>query len=93
MKTGSGKFLGLPHTQPGWWAGGLAVMFIVLFILISNSTIIFSGFLNMIFGFTAGVLGLFAMVRQGERSWFAWLAILSGLFVVLYMLGEILAPR
>jgi len=93
MKTGSRKFLGLPTTRLGWWAGGLAVIFIVLFILISNSTLFFSGFLNKIFGFTAGVFGLTAMIQQGERSWFVWLAILCGLFVVLVMFGEILAPR
>jgi hypothetical protein len=93
MKTTSRKFLGFPRTELGWWAAGLAVVFIVLFILISNSTMIFSSFLNMMFGFLAGILGLITMIKYGERSWLVWLAVLSGLFVVLFMLGEFIMPR
>lgn len=93
MKSISGRFLGLPRTQLGWWAAGLAVVFIALFILIPNSGMIFSGFLNMIFGFVAGILGLLTMLRQGERSWLVWLAVLCGLFVILFMLGEFMMPH
>lgn len=93
MKTDSGNFFGTPHTRLGWWAAGLAVVFIVLFILISTSLILFSGFLTMVCGFIAGVVGLIAVVRQGERSWLVWLAVLCGLFVLLFALGESLVPH
>ncbi|MBC7878498.1 MAG: hypothetical protein H7Y59_15110 [Anaerolineales bacterium] len=89
MKFDSAKFMAKPRTQLGWWAGGLAIAFIVVFLLTTSSVIIFSGVLILIIGVAAGVLGLYAMAKQGEGSWLVWLAILCGVFAILISLAAI----
>lgn len=89
MKFDSAKFMAKPRTQLGWWAGGLAIAFIVVFLLTTSSVIVFSGVLILIIGVAAGVLGVYAMVKQGEGSWLVWLAILCGVFAILISLAAI----
>ena len=96
------RILRWPSTRLGWWSVGLAVTFVALFIInvaVINSTletlwrqtllpyyVIFMLFC----GLTAGIVGLIAVIRQQERSWLVWLAILTGLFVIVIVLGEFL---
>jgi len=97
-----------PRTRLGRWAGGLAVTFVVMFII--NSTVImpstmespeapweqalpFYGIFMMLCGLAAGVVGLIAVIRKHERSWLVWLAFLPGVFVLLFVLGEFLVPH
>jgi hypothetical protein len=51
------------------------------------------GILLMLCGLSAGVVGLLAVIRQHERSWLVWLAILPLAFVVFFLLGEFLVPH
>ena len=44
-------------------------------------------------GLAAGIVGLIAIVRRGERSWLVWLSVLPGLLVSFFILGEFLAPH
>jgi hypothetical protein len=44
-------------------------------------------------GLAAGIAGLVAMTRQGERSLLVWLAMLPGLVALFLVLGEFLAPH
>lgn len=83
------KFPTAPRTQFGKWAGGLAILFIVLFLLIMSSIIAFSGVLYLIIGIAAGALGLYAMIKEGEGSWLVWLAILCGVFAVILLLAAL----
>jgi len=100
------RILGRPSTRLGWWSVGLAATFVVLFII--NSTVFmpstvdapwrqvvlpFYGIIMMLCGFAAGVVGLIAVIQKHERSWLVWLTILPGLFVLLFVLGEFLAPH
>lgn len=93
MKTSSNPFFLTPKTRLGWWAVGLSALFTVLFLLIVNNLLRFSGFLSMTIGVAAGVLALTSIIWRGERSWLVWLMLLPGLFAILFALGEILYPH
>lgn len=98
--------LGWPSTRLGWWSVGLAAAFGIL--MINNSAIFmrlpedvtwrvtvlpFYGIFMMLCGLAAGIVGLIAVTRQRERSWLVWLAILPGLFALVFVLGEFLVPH
>ncbi len=100
------RFLTSPRTRLGKWSVGLAATFAILFIL--NSVLFVSGLLRLPgqetwgpfyallmigCGLAAGVVGLIAVLRQRERSWAVWLAILPGLFMLTLLLGEFLVPH
>ncbi len=102
----SRRFLSPPRTRIGKWSVALAAIFVVLFVL--NSVLFVSGFVRMPLqetigpfyallmvgcGLAAGIVGLIAVVRRGERSWAVWLAILPGLFMLTLLLGEFLVPH
>ncbi|MCX5973215.1 MAG: hypothetical protein NTU59_00765 [Coprothermobacterota bacterium] len=95
-----------PSTRLGWWSVGLAAAYGILMII--NSTIFmrlpqdvtwrvtvlpFYCLFMMLCGLAAGIVGLIAIVRQHERSWLVWLAILLGLFALVFVLGEFLVPH
>jgi hypothetical protein len=93
MKTVPSHFLESPHTRVGWWAMGLSILFVVLFLLVSNDLLIFSGFLTITFGIIGGGATLFALIWKHEHSWLLWLMLLPGLFAIAFALGEILSPH
>ena len=98
-------FLSWPSTRLGWWAVGLAVTFVVMFITNNAVLIPFAqlipwrllrisyGMFMMMVGFTSGIVGLVAVIRRHERSWLVWCTILPTLFVLLFVLGEFLFPH
>ena len=99
-------FLGRPSTRFGWWSVGLGVTFVVLFIINAamfmtptgdglwrQVVLPFYGIFMLLCGLAAGIVGLIAVIRRGERSWAVWLTILPGLFVLFLLLGEILVPH
>jgi hypothetical protein len=53
----------------------------------------FYGIFMMLCGLAAGVVGLIALLRNHDRSWLVWLSILTGAFVVFFLLGEFLVPH
>ena len=102
----NGRFFCLPETRLGWMAGSFMIAFIVLFLinsfvfmppstnaLFSRTFLIFYGILMILCGLAAGVVGLVALIRNHERSWFVWLAVLPGAFVLFLLLGELLVPH
>ena len=93
MKTTSSRFLELPRGRLAWWAVGLGILFMALFIAITNDLLHFPGRLTMALGVIAGILTLLALIWKGERSWLVWLTLLPGLFAILFSLGEILFPH
>jgi hypothetical protein len=95
-----------PSTKLGWWSVGLGVTFAELFFI--NSIIFMPlaveepwrqtllplyGIFMLLCGLAAGIVGLVAVIRRGERSLLVWLAILPGMFVFLFLVGEFLAPH
>ncbi len=93
MKSAASPFLKAPHTRLGWWSVGLTLLFVVLFVCVTNDLIRFPGFLTMILGVIAGILTLLALIWKRERSWLVWLMLLPGLFAITFSLGEILVPH
>ena len=100
------RVIGRPSTRLGWWSVGLGATFVALFII--NSTVFmpstvdapwrqvvlpFYGIFMLLCGLAAGIVGLIAVIRRGERSWLVWLTILPGLFVLFLLLGEVLVPH
>lgn len=92
------RTLGWPSTRLGWWSVGLAAAFVILMIFIvfmrwPETLEPFYGIFMMLCGLAAGIVGLIAVARRHERSWFVWLAILPGLFALVSILGEFLVPH
>jgi hypothetical protein len=100
------RFFGLPATRLGWWAGGLMIAFVILFLinsfvimppstnaLFGRSFLIFYGIFMILCGLAAGVVGLVALVRNHERSWLVWVAVMPGAFVLFLLVGEFLVPH
>jgi len=53
----------------------------------------FYGIAMMACGLAAGIVALVALARRHERSWLVWLPMFAGLFVIIFLLGEFLAPH
>lgn len=103
--SGRQRFFGRPVTRLGWWSVGLGVTFLLLWNITSTvfmpaSVVVpwrhlilpFYGIFMLLCGLAAGVLGLVAVLRR-ERSWLVWLTLLPGLFVLFFILGELLVPH
>ena len=58
-----------------------------------QAILIFFGFFMILCGFTAAVVGLVALIKNRERSWIVWLAVLPGAFLIFFLLGEFLVPH
>jgi hypothetical protein len=44
-------------------------------------------------GLSACLAGMIALIRNHERSWMVWLAVLPGAFLIFFLLGEFLVPH
>ena len=94
-----------PATRLGWWAVGLGGVYVLLFILTAIVSLVASrlpeprnvmpssGMLMLLLGLASGVVALAAILRNHERSWLVWLALLPGILGVLAILGEFLLPH
>jgi hypothetical protein len=49
--------------------------------------------LSFLCGLAGGIVALIAIIRQHERSWVLWLALLPMLNVFIFLLGEFLIPH
>jgi hypothetical protein len=102
------RILGPPRTRAGWWSVALAGAFVVFFVLFqalvaagqrggdtffSNPslalTILTAGAAAIAGGVTAGV----AIEAKGERSLLVIVVLLLGLFVLTFVLGELIVPH
>jgi hypothetical protein len=98
----------LPKTHPGKWSigliGGLVLFFALLWLLAasgqrggdtfsSNLALAVPGLLAAICGIAAFFTGIIAIIKSKERSALVFLAVIIGLFVLFFCLGEILSPH
>jgi len=83
----------MPHGKFAWWAVGLGILFMALFVSVTTRFLHFSGFLTITLGVIAGIFTLLALIWKGERSWLLWLMLMPGLFAIVFALGEILYPH
>ena len=102
------KFHFIPKTLLGKWSIGLAVASIVLFILLQffvasglrDSYTFISGLLLTIpvplagiSGISAFFTGIIGIIKSRDRSVLVFLSTMIGLFVILFLLGEVLFPH
>lgn len=94
MSATTNRFLGVPHSKPGWWSVGFAVLFLILLFLFTSATMPIApegakpqpallpnlGCFTVILGLGTGITGLIAIIRKRERSLFVWLSLLPGVF-------------
>lgn len=104
--TGVRSVMSVPSTRLGWWAVWLAAAFVVLMgvnqlvfmqlaeqVAWRQTLLPFYGIGMMACGLAAGVVAAIAVVRTGERSLLVLLTLLPGLFVLLFILGEVFLPH
>ena len=98
------SFVGMPRTRLGWWSIGLAIAFLVFFVLwllyvqatpMARPTF-FSDPLHafLILGATAAaitgaIVGVVALVARRERSFTILLSVLLGAFVLSWTMAEL----
>jgi hypothetical protein len=98
MKTDSVQSKWRPATHLGWWAVGLMAAYVVMYIItmaviaLRLSLPPIYGIFMQLCGLAAGIVSLVAIVKQHERSWLVWVALLPGIFVIFLLLGEFLVP-
>lgn len=98
-----GGFMARPSTRLGWLSFWLAIAFAVMMGVnqtvlmnlpelegLARGAVIVYGLSMMAVGLTAGIAGVIAIWRKGERSaYVVLLPIIVGLFVLMFVLGEI----
>jgi hypothetical protein len=97
----------LPKTVTGKWAVGLAISFIVLFVLLiilvstgqeggdtyfSNLYLAVPGLLALVSGIAAFFIGIISIIFVKERGFLVFLATAIGLLVIVFMVGDLLFP-
>lgn len=102
------QILHWPSTRMGWWsAGGFvgSILFLVLFnalitsgqrggdTFFSNPWLALTILASAMLAIASGVLAVVAVGRDRERSIFGFLAILLGLIVLVFVIGEIAFPH
>jgi len=100
------KIIDFPSTRWGWWSIGLEIAFLVIlairFTLIasgqeggrtffSNPSLAFSLLAAVVAAVAGGVIAFGAMIWKGERSLLVLIALLLGLYVLFFAVGEILS--
>ena len=95
----------LPKTSLGRWSVGLAAAFILLSILFAVLTglggvgpgpvapIVIATVIFGISGIAAFVTGLISIIKSRERSILVFLAVIVGLLVLIFCLGEVIFPH
>jgi hypothetical protein len=93
----------LPKSPLGRWSVGLAATFILLSVLSAVLTGLggvgpgpvgpIIGIAFGISGIAALVTGLISTIKSKERSILVFLAIIIGLFTLIFLLGELLYPH
>jgi len=94
------RILKRPSTRQGWWAVVMAALFGTLYLM--NALVFMPasqvnpqnevvqpmiGTWVIVCGLAAGIAGLVAVLRQGERSWLVGLAMLPALMALFLVLG------
>ncbi|MDD3840846.1 MAG: hypothetical protein PHP06_09810 [Clostridia bacterium] len=98
----------IPQTRLGKWSVGLIIVFFLLFALFQflvatgqrgdatifdNLVLTIPIFIAGIAGIASFITGLTSIMKSKERSVFVFLASVIGLFVMLFVLGEIIFPH
>lgn len=95
----------LPKTILGKWSVGLIVIFFLLFVLFNllvasgqrgpgfNPWLAFTIIPAGISGISAFFTGIIGIIKKKERSLLVFLSVALGLFVLIFLLGEVMVPH
>jgi hypothetical protein len=98
------QLIGFPSTRWGWWSIGLEIAFLVLLVIFfdliasgqeggdtffSNPLLAFSLLAAAVAAVAGGMIATVAMIWKGERSLLVFIALLIGLFVLFFAVGEL----
>ena len=81
----------LPTTSAGWWAIGLAVLAQAL--VMAWTVLPLGGLAGFVCGLAGGGVALLAIVRRRERAVTVFLALLPAVFVVVFVVAELVVPH
>ena len=102
------KKLFLPSTALGKWSVGLAISFIVLFVLVivlvttgqergetyfSNLLMAIPGLLVLVTGIAAFFTGIIGITKSKERAVAVFITTIIGFFVLTFVSGEFVSPH
>lgn len=99
MTTSSTKKGWKPTTHLGWWAVWLMIIYFGAYVMTGVGVGLrlnlppVSGMLMLLVGFAASVLALIALIRNHDRAWLVWLALLPGVLGLIMLIGELLVPH
>jgi len=108
LPTKAPRFFGLPRTWLGWSSVGFAIVFtafiVLFFVLVAagqrgGATFFSNPWLALTLltaagsGLAGGVTAVVAVFWKRERSLFVFTALLLGLFVLIFALGELLGEH
>ena len=82
----------LPSSGTGRWSASLLLLFVILVAVSRFGVLPMPGMASFALIMVAGALGIFAMVRRGERSLLVLIAAILGTLATIFTLTEILGP-
>lgn len=95
-----------PVSKLGWWAVGLAIAYLVLYLAVTAIVFLRSnlpaststsspnlGIFMLAVGLAAGIVALIAILKKHERSWAVWLSLLPGMTSLFLLVGEFAFPH
>lgn len=83
----------VPKTSSGKWAFVISVAFIVLITLKIMGSMPLPTFGIAAIGLVGFLVGVFAIIKNKERSTLTFIPILVGLVIILWTAGELLFPH
>jgi len=82
-----------PKTNTGKWALGLSLAFIILITFKILGSMPLPTFSIAAIGLVGFIVGVFAIIKNNERSILTFIPILVGLVIILWTLGELIYPH
>lgn len=83
----------VPETNSGKWALGISIAFIVLITLKIMGSMPLPTFGIAAIGLVGFLVGVFAIIKNKDRSILTFIPILVGLVIILWTAGELLFPH
>lgn len=101
-------FFQVPSTTIGWWAFGMALGGVILFLVgamvpywltmagvisTSNPMVGIGGLIGLAVAIAAAVAGLVAIIARRDNTFLVWFALLPGTLALVMLVGELLLPH
>jgi len=83
----------LPKTKQGTWAAALAIIFIIFILMKMMGLMPLPTFFIAAIGLAGFIMGIIALIRNGERALLNYLPLVAGLIILLWIAAELLFPH